>query len=601
MRTKIHYLPKIIWLFILKPYVLLKFLKQIKNYRLAVNYLKTEMYIYYRRYTYNNQFDETTIEKTLNSIPYQPLISIVVPVYNVNPVILDKALKSVYNQFYKYWEIILVDDGSTNQDTLNYLRGVVEHRQIKVEYMEQNSGISIATNRAIKSAQGEFIAFMDNDDELTYDALYEVVKAINFTKADFIYSDEDFISLDGRYINPHFKPDFSPDLLLSHNYITHFVVVKSTLIDKVGGLRSQYDGAQDHEFVLRATHKADKVVHIPKVLYHWRMSETSTAFDSTIKPKALSNAQKALQDTLTSRGIKAHVEAANLPFFFKVNYLLLSQPLISIIIPFKDKVELLKKCVESILDKSTYQNFEIIGMSNNSKEQKTFDEMKRLSQIDKRINFYEYNLPFNYSQINNYAVNHYAKGEHILLLNNDIEIISSSWIEEMLMFSQREDVGCVGAKLYYSNGKVQHAGVILGLGGYAAHSHRMHSRESNGYFNRLNIVQNLSAITGACLMVKKSIYQELDGLDEKNFVIAYNDVDFCLRVLKKGYLNIFTPFAEAYHYESLSRGNDSQTQEKRERFNREKAYLLEYHRDFIDNDPYYNPNLTRDNENFDIK
>lgn len=598
---KLKIITKLLKLFIIKPWVFFIALSKLTNKQMAISYLKTQMHLYYSSYKYIDVFDIYSINIEINNFKNKPLISIVMPVYNAPKSYLEKAIDSIEKQFYLNWELCICDDGSTNKETIEYLKSL-NHRKIKVIFLEKNSGISVATNKAIELSIGEYIAFMDNDDEITPDALHEVVKVINSSDADFIYSDEDFISLEGKYVNPHFKSDFNPELLLCHNYITHFVVVKKTLGDSVGWLRSQYDGAQDYDFVLRATEVSKQVVHIPKVLYHWRMSETSTSFDSSVKPKALENGRSVVKDTLDRRDIKADVVHGNLPFFYKVNYELIREPLVSIIIPFKDKPEFLKMCIESILNKSTYKNFEIIGISNNSCEHETFEEMSRLKAIDKRVNFYEYNVLFNYSQINNFAVTNYAKGEHVILLNNDIEIISENWIEEMLMYSQKQDVGCVGAKLYYPDGKIQHAGVIMGLGGYAAHSHRFHDKDSKGYFNRLFTVQNLSAVTGACLMIKKKLYLELNGLDEIDFVVAYNDVDFCLRVLKAGYKNIFIPYAEAYHYESISRGDDTKDKEKNKRFDKEKQNLLRRHGDFIKNgDPYYNPNLTLDSEDFSIK
>ena len=598
---KLKIITKLLKLFIIKPWVFFIALSKLTNKQMAISYLKTQMHLYYSSYKYIDVFDIYSINIEINNFKNKPLISIVMPVYNAPKSYLEKAIDSIQKQFYINWELCICDDGSTNKETIEYLKSL-NHKKIKVIFLEKNSGISVATNKAIELSIGEYIAFMDNDDEITPDALHEVVKVINSSDADFIYSDEDFISLEGKYVNPHFKSDFNPELLLCHNYITHFVVVKKTLGDSVGWLRSQYDGAQDYDFVLRATEVSKQVVHIPKVLYHWRMSETSTSFDSSVKPKALENGRSVVKDTLDRRDIKADVVHGNLPFFYKVNYELIREPLVSIIIPFKDKPEFLKMCIESILNKSTYKNFEIIGISNNSCEHETFEEMSRLKAIDKRVNFYEYNVLFNYSQINNFAVTNYAKGEHVILLNNDIEIISENWIEEMLMYSQKQDVGCVGAKLYYPDGKIQHAGVIMGLGGYAAHSHRFHDKDSKGYFNRLFTVQNLSAVTGACLMIKKKLYLELNGLDEIDFVVAYNDVDFCLRVLKAGYKNIFIPYAEAYHYESISRGDDTKDKEKNKRFDKEKQNLLRRHGDFIKNgDPYYNPNLTLDSEDFSIK
>ena len=467
-------------------------------------------------------------------------------------------------------------------------------------FLEKNLNISGATNAALEIATGDYIALMDNDDEITPDALYEMVKAINEKGAEFIYSDEDFISTEGICSNPHFKPDFSPDLLLSHNYITHFTCFKKELLDKVGLYNSQFDGAQDYDLFLRLTEKTSKIYHIQKVLYHWRMLETSTSANSEAKPEAIERGKVVLQETLKRRGIEGTVQHGNMHHYFRIKYPIKHNPLVSIIIPFKDKPELLDMSINSILEKSTYKNYEIIGISNNSEQKETFDMMTLLEKKDSRVSFYEYNTEFNYADINNHGVNTYAKGEHILLLNNDIEVISPSWIEAMLEQSQRENIGCVGAKLYYPNDTVQHAGVIIGLGGYAGHSHKMYPRDNPGYFNRLNTIQNLSALTAACLMIKKSIYTEINGLDAIKFKVAYNDVDFCLRVREKGYLNIFTPYAEMYHHESISRGYET-TPEKIARFQTEKDALLERHKEILTNgDPYYNPNLTHDKEDFSI-
>jgi GT2 family glycosyltransferase len=441
---------------------------------------------------------------------------------------------------------------------------------------------------------------MDNDDEITPDALYEMVKAINLYDPDFIYSDEDFVSTDDVYTNPHFKPDWSPDLLLSHNYITHFTCFKRTLLDVAGYFDSRFDGAQDYDLFLRMTEKTEKIHHIPKVLYHWRMIEGSTSADSEAKPEAIEHGRKALEEALFRKKIDATVEHGNLNHYFRVRYRIKEKPLVSIIIPFKDKPELLAMSVNSVLDRSSYENYEIIGISNNSEDPKVFELMKELTAKDPRVKFYEYNTEFNYADINNHAVNTYAKGEHILLLNNDIEVIAADWIEAMLEHSQRKEVGCVGAKLYFPNDTIQHAGIIIGLGGYAGHSHKMYPRESAGYFNRLMVVQDLSAVTAACLMIKKRIYQEINGMDEIKFKVAYNDVDFCLRVREKGYLNIFTPYAEMYHHESVSRGYET-TPEKIARFTTEKEALFERHPEILTNgDPYYNPNLCHDKEDFSL-
>ena len=550
-------------------------------------------------YLYDTPKLTREIEEEISSFKEQPLISIIMPVYNVDPKWLKLAIQSIENQWYDNWELCIADDKSTDKETINCLKNL-NNPKIKVKFLEKNLNISGASNAAIELASGEYIALMDNDDEITPDALYEMVKAINEQNAEFIYSDEDFMTEEGECTNPHFKPDFSPDLLLSHNYITHFTCFKSSLLDKVGNFNSEFDGSQDYDLFLRLTEKTSKIYHIQKVLYHWRMLESSTSANSEAKPEAIERGKKVLESALARRNIDATVEYGNLNHYFRVKYTIDNNPLVSIVIPFKDKPELLNVCINSILEKSTYQNFEIIGISNNSKQKETFDMMAFLEKKDSRVSFYEYNIDFNYAKINNYAVNTYAKGQHILLLNNDIEIITPEWIESMLEHSQRDKVGCVGAKLYYPNDTVQHAGIIIGLGGYAGHSHKMYPRDNPGYFNRLNVVQNVSAVTAACLMVKKELYTGINGMDEVNFKIAYNDVDFCLRVIERGYRNIFTPYAQMYHHESVTRGYET-TPEKKARFKRERNNLGYRHNAIIKRgDPYYNPNLTLDIEDFSL-
>jgi len=550
---------------------------------------------------YNYKSPEFTqeIEQTIEKFSQKPLLSIIMPVYNVDPKWLQKAIESVQKQWYKNWELCIIDDKSTNQATIQYLQSLND-KQIKIKFSDINKNIAGASNDAAAMAEGEYILLLDNDDEFTPDALYEMVKKINETDSDFIYSDEDFVDTNDKYSNPHFKPDFSPDLLLSHNYITHLSCFKRSLFEEVGRFDERFSGSQDYDLFLRMSEKAQNVVHIPKVLYHWRTLESSTSANSKAKPEALELSKKVLEETLKRRGIEGWLEHGNIDHYFRVRYTIKNDPLVSIIIPFKDKPELLEMCVNSILEKTTYTNFELIGISNNSQEQKTFDLMQEFQKKDTRIHFYEYNIPFNYAKINNYAVEHYAKGEHILLLNNDIEVITPDWIESMLEHSQRKEIGCVGAKLYYPDDTIQHAGIIMGLGGYAGHSHKMLERENLGYFNRLHAIQNLSAVTAACLMVKTSIYHEINGMDDENFKVAYNDVDFCLRVMEKGYKNLFTPYAEMYHHESVSRGYET-TPEKIARFDKEKEALYNRHKEILKNgDPYYNPNLTHAKEDFSI-
>lgn len=585
-----------------------KFISSVKHNGLKQSILKVKAQLhkseieekYDIKYTYIEPNLTTEIKKEMNSFLQKPLISIIMPVYNVDPKWLDLAIKSIENQWYENWELCIADDKSTNKKTIEYLKSV-KNPKIKIKYLDKNLNISGASNEALSLATGEYIVLMDNDDEITPDALYEVVKVINKTDAEFIYSDEDKLEMNGLFTEPHFKSNYAPDLLLSQNYISHLCVIKKSLVDKVNGWEVGLEGAQDYDLYLKVLEHTSKIYHIPKVLYHWRKIPGSTASEFSDKSYAQEAGRRSIENALKRRNIKANVLNGKYPGTYKVDYILEEQPLVSIVIPFKDKPELLKMCIDSILEKSTYNNFEIVGISNNSEEKEIFDLMKYYEIKNKRIKFYEYNVPFNYSQINNYAVNTHAKGEHIILLNNDIEIITSNWIEEMLMHSQRQEIGCVGVKLYYPNDTIQHAGVIIGIGGIAGHSHKYFDRNEPGYISRLELVQNFSAVTAACLMVKTKIFKELNGLNENDLKVAFNDVDFCLRVQEKGHRNIFTPYCEAYHHESISRGAEDNPQ-KIARFNAEVDYMQKRHKDILLNgDPYYNPNLTLDREDFSLR
>ena len=537
----------------------------------------------------------------VENITYKPLISIIIPIYNVEAIFFRKAVKSVLNQIYRNWELCIVDDGSDKAHIKSMLAGCAKtDPRIKVSFLRKNQGIAAATNKGLAVAEGRFVGLLDHDDVLTRDALYEIVKSINKKRADIIYSDERIISAEGKYTGAFFKPDFSPDLLFSHNYITHFLVVRKSLVDEVGGFSSQYDGAQDYDLLLKLTEKTIKICHVSKELYRWRSISTSTSADPNEKHYADEAGKKALEAALDRREIAGKVLKTEKRFFYRVKRDLLDHPLISIIIPFKDGADYLKSCINAILVKSRYQNFEIIGINNNSQKSETLNIMDRLSDADKRVTFYDYDVNFNFSQINNYGVG-LANGDHIVLMNNDVEIINADWMESLLEHSQRDDVGAVGAKLYYSDNTIQHAGVIVGITGFAGHAHRHFPRHADGYMNRLKCIQNISAVTAALLMVKKKLYQETGGLDEKKLSVALNDVDFCLRLRKKGYLNIYTPYCEAYHYESVSRGYE-ETPERKMRFNREIKYFQKKWGDVLDIvDPYYNPNLTTEAENFSLK
>ncbi len=527
-----------------------------------------------------------------------PKISLLTPVYNVPEPYLRACVASVLAQGYRNWELCLVDDAST----AGHIRPLLEEfrrldPRIKAISLPANAGIAGATNAAAGLASGDYFALLDHDDELTRDALTEVVGRLDREECDLLYSDECFISPDGGYIDSHHKPDFSPDLLRCHNYITHLLVLRRRLWEEIGGVDPRFDGAQDYDLVLRATERSQRIAHIQKVLYRWRTIAGSTSCDPGAKAYADLAGREALAAALARQQIEAEVLAGNLPFYYRVKRRLSGTPLVSILIPFKDHPEFLRTAISSILSRSSYHNFEVLGISNNSEKAETLALMAELAATDARVRFVEHNIPFNYSALNNFAVGQ-CRGEQLVLMNNDIEIISADWLEAMLEHAQRPEVAVVGAKLYYPDDTIQHAGVIIGIGGFAGHSHRRLDRHSPGYFNRLCCIQNVSAVTGALCMVRRSLYEEVGGLDEEQFGVALNDVDFCLKLRRRGYWNIFTPYAEAYHHESVSRGYED-TSAKIRRFRSEVLFFQEKWRQVLERgDPFYNPNLTLIGENF---
>ncbi len=546
----------------------------------------------------NNSLSEAkknAIREEIDQFSYRPKISIIMPVYNVAEIWLEKAIDSVFAQLYENWELCIVDDASTKKHINKVLLKYKSHKKIKLKFLEENRGISQASNEALSLATGEFVGLLDHDDELSPDALYENVKILNqYPEADLIYSDEDKLNPEGKRIEPYFKPSWSPDLLLSYNYICHFSVYRKTMLDKINGFRSGYEGSQDYDLLLRLTEKTDKIYHIPKILYHWRQIKGSTSTVHKEKISHINNSIKALQETLHRRKIEGTVEKGiNFDQFesYRVKRKLEQKPLISIIMPMKDKVSYLKKNLESIEEKTEYENYEIVIVDNNSKERETFDYLKSIEK-KKFIRILQYKSEFNFSKINNYAVSK-VKGEHILFLNNDIEVISHGWLTAMLEHSLRKEVGAVGAKLIFPNNTIQHAGTIVGLGGTAGHSHKHFPADSNGYFGALNTIRNYSAITAACMMIRKEVFEEVGRFDEKKLAVAFNDVDLCLKIRKKGYLIVYTPFTALYHHESISRGYDLNPDEISAMNNRWRAILL--------SDPYYNPNLSLDSEDFKIK
>lgn len=551
-------------------------------------------------------YDKSSIVKEITFLKYQPTISIITPVYNVDPKWLDCCVQSVKNQSYFNWELCLYDDASTRKETLDCLKrwNNVDSR-IKIRFGKNNGHISAASNEAIKMATGTFIALLDNDDELSPHALYEVVKLLNeHPEADLIYSDEDKLTLKGERTEPFFKPDWSLDFLLSANYICHLGVYRKSIIDEIGGFRLGYEGSQDYDLVLRFVEKTTHIFHISKILYHWRKVKTSTASNASAKNYAYTVAQRALTDYLHRNDIRGSVEMIT-PGFYRIKRVIEKSLKVSIIIPFRDQCRVLKRCVRSILKNTDYPNYEIILVDNQSVEMETLSFLKNIEDAhNTKVRVISYDSPFNYSAINNFAVER-AEGEYILLLNNDTEVINRDWLSSMVEHIQREDVGVVGSRLYFPNDTVQHAGVVMGLS-FAGHAFKYFPRGSFGYFGMLVSIRNYSAVTGACLLTKKALYKSIGGLNEKELAIAYNDVDYCLRVINEGYLIVYTPHAELYHYESLSRGNDNDADLKQanpEKFNRvmsEREYMTTKWKDVIANDPYYNINLTRVREDFGL-
>ncbi len=525
--------------------------------------------------------------------------SIIVPLYNTPENFLSEMINSVIEQTYPEWELCLADGSdATHKYIEKYCTKISEQDgRIRYKKLTENKGISENTNACIKMASGDYIVLFDHDDLLHPAALFENMKAITEQNADFIYCDEDkFTDIKGKHFDAHYKPDFAPDTLCSVNYICHLTVFKKSLLDEVGLFRKEFDGSQDHDMILRLTEKAKTIVHIPKILYHWRVSGVSVASDPYAKPYTIEAGKKAVKEHLSRMGLEADVESTEIhPNFYRVKYKLCEEPLVSILIPNCDHIEDLSRCINSIIEKSTYNNYEIIIIENNSKKE-TFDYYDSIKSNEK-IKVIEYKTnEFNFSAINNFGVK-YAAGKHLLFLNNDTQIISPAFIEEMLMFSQRNDVGAVGAMLYYPNNTIQHAGVIVGIGGSAGHAFKYFPNNVSGYFGRACYQQNLSAVTAACLMVKKSVFEDVGGFDE-SLKVAFNDVDFCLKLRDKNYLNCFTPFAQLYHFESQSRGLENSPQ-KAERFEAEKKKLQnKWQTYFEEGDPYYNVNLTLSSEDF---
>lgn len=541
--------------------------------------------------------------------PKKIKFSILVPLYNTPEEFLIQAIESVLAQTYENWELCLADGSDSEHGYVEsvckeYMEKDSSKRRILYERLEKNEGISGNTNRALAMAGGDYIGLFDHDDILHPSVLFEYMKAICEQGADYIYCDETTFhgeSIDNM-ITLHFKPDFAIDNLRANNYICHFSVFDRKLLEGAELFRSRFDGSQDHDMILRLTDKAQKVVHIPKLLYYWRSHKGSVASDINAKSYAIDAAKGAVADHLRNKGFENFEITSTKAFetIFRIRYELKDNSKITIVIPNKDHLGDLKRCITSILEMSSYDNYEIIVVENNSSTEEIFEYYEELSK-NPRISVITYEGEFNYSRINNLGVSK-AGGEYIILLNNDTQVITLNWMEELLMYAQREDVGAVGCKLYYEDKTIQHAGVVIGLGAHrtAGHTHYRVSSNNLGYMGRLCYAQNVSAVTGACLMVKKDLYEKLGGLDE-NFKVSLNDVDFCLRLREKGYLNVFTPFAQLYHYESISRGSDGEG-ENAARYNEESERFRKKWRKVLENgDPYYNINFSLDRSDFALK
>lgn len=530
--------------------------------------------------------------------------SIVVPLYNTPARFLHEMIRSVLDQTYGNWELCMADGSDAQHENVGQICKQYVRKDSRIHYvkLEKNLGISGNTNACLEMSTGDYIGLFDHDDLLHPAALFEVMRAICEQDADFIYTDENtFHDKPEDAFCPHFKPDFAPDTLRANNYICHFTVFKRQLMDQAGRFNSKYDGSQDFDMVLRLTEKAEKIFHISEILYFWRAHKDSVAQGIEAKPYVIEAAKGAITEHLSRVGLEGFVEDTVVPSMYRIKYTIKAIPKISIIIANCDHADDLRKCITSIQKLTTYKNWEIIIVENNSIEIATRDYYQELKQLEniKIVTWEAKNGEFNYSAINNYGAK-FATGEYILLLNNDTEVISADWIQEMLMFAQRTDVGAVGAKLYYFDDTIQHAGIGIGILTLAGHYHRGFDRCDFGYMGRLIYAHNVSAVTAACMMIRRNVWKEVGGLDE-TFQVAFNDVDLCMRIRQAGYLIVWTPYAELYHYESKSRGYDD-TPEKQKRFEGEvRRFQTRWAKELAAGDPYYNPNLTLDREDFSLR
>ena len=533
-----------------------------------------------------------------------PCISIVVPLYNTPARYFKQMTGSVRKQTYTNWQLVMMDASDAAHAEVSAKAAALAQKDARFVYRKiENGGIAANTTKGFAAATGEYLTLLDHDDVIYPNALYDVVRSIQSTGADFVYSDEIVLSDDFKKLGGyHFKPDFAPDYLRGVNYITHLAVFSRKLLDAAGAYEDpNFDGAQDHDLILRLTEKATKIHHIKKCLYVWRAAAGSTAQTMDAKPYAVAAGERAINAHLQRVGLQGEARAIpGAPGAFQLHYELSGHPRITVMIPNKDHTDDLDRCLTSLYQNAGYDNFEVLVIENNSTDPETERYYAQIPQKFANCRVVRYQGGFNFSAINNFGAQ-FANGEHLLLLNNDIEITSKDFLRELLSYSQRPDVGAVGAKLIYPDNEIQHAGVIMGINGSAGHSHKGHPADAVGDMYRLVTTQDFMAVTGACLMTKTALYREMGGLDEEKFAVAYNDVDYCLKLWKKGLLNVYTPLAQAIHYESRSRGLDTLS-ENAKRYEREKANFYEKYQPYIDNyDPYYNPHFTNKVENFGLR
>lgn len=596
----LHYLKKI------KPYNIQKGFRYLKHYGLKEFWIRLCERMEPEEVPYGPWFEkhrpsESELEKQREKKWKEtPVFSIVVPAYRTPVLFLEQMIESVRSQTYPFWELCIANASPEDEQMAEVLQRYVQMDQrIHVKNLNKNLGIAENTNEAFSMASGTFVGLLDHDDLLAPQALYRMMERLEEKEIDVFYTDEDKVTTDlAEHFQPHFKPDFNLDLLRSNNYITHFFVARTELVRNVGGFRQEYDGAQDYDFIFRCVEQAGEICHIPEILYHWRTHKESTSDNPVSKMYAFEAGKRAIEGNLERCGVQAVVSHTKDLGFYQVGYPVQGSPLVSVLIPNKDQKESLKKCLDSVFEKTTYSNYEIIIIENNSTESETFEYYREL-QKRSNVKVITWKEGFNYSAINNFGEKE-ASGDYLLFLNNDVEVINPRWMEEMLGNCQRPEVGITGAKLYYPDDTIQHAGTIIGIGGIAGHAFLNMPRSRTGYLHKASIQMNLSAVTAACMMMKRSVFEQIGGFEEK-LTVAFNDVDLCLRTVQAGYLVVYNPKVELYHYESKSRGSED-NEEKVRRFQREIEFMRSRWITILkEGDPNYNKNLTLSKWNYSLR